>query len=109
MLYYKTYSNKYMTSQTLRALINEEFKRGKKLQSIQESVNKLLDLFESEQLLNNYSPGTIHNSFDFFDKCFCNPKNGGSGVCGCILSQRHTFTNSVATSTQNSQQQLLNG
>lgn len=26
----------------------------------------------------NYSPGT-----SFYDRCSCNPKNGGSGVCGC--------------------------
>ena len=28
----------------------------------------------------NYSPGT-----SFYDRCSCNPKNGGSGVCGCTL------------------------
>jgi hypothetical protein len=21
----------------------------------------------------------------YFDRCPCNPKNGGSGICGCIL------------------------
>lgn len=24
---------------------------------------------------------------DFYENCSCNPKNGGSGICGCVLSQ----------------------
>lgn len=23
---------------------------------------------------------------DFFERCSCNPKNGGSGICGCIMN-----------------------
>lgn len=26
----------------------------------------------------------------FADKCPCNPKNGGSGICGCTLNNRTT-------------------
>ena len=23
-------------------------------------------------------------AFEWYDKCPCNPKNGGSGICGCV-------------------------
>lgn len=32
------------------------------------------------------SPFSISPNTDFYETCPCNPKNGGSGICNCILS-----------------------
>lgn len=39
-----------------------------------------------------YAPGWSWSgtTTSHFDRCPCNPKNGGSGVCGCILNASTT-------------------
>ena len=45
-------------------------------------------LIEANRHLNNrpleYFTGTI----SYNDICSCNPKNGGSGICGCIMANQ---------------------
>lgn len=39
-----------------------------------------------EQLANN----ELERRAEILDKCSCNPKNGGSGVCGCTIGGSFT-------------------
>ena len=42
-----------------------------------------------------YNPtptNTPYNPEIYYEKCSCNPKNGGVGVCGCILNTWVTYT-----------------
>jgi hypothetical protein len=34
---------------------------------------------------------TTDTYYAYYEKCSCNPKNGGSGVCGCILGSLTTY------------------
>jgi hypothetical protein len=86
-----------MTVTTLRTLINEEFKRGKKLQNIQESVNKLLDLFELD--VHVYFDGIPTKPVTYADICSCNPKNGGGGVCGCTIALQPVIVQGTTTTS----------
>jgi hypothetical protein len=37
--------------------------------------------------------------FDYFESCGCNPKNGGSGLCGCVLGTRTIYSTSTNKTT----------
>jgi hypothetical protein len=82
-----------MTIETLKKLIEIEFERTGTISQFKHEVFRLIDLYESDKkpisLPNvNYSPtltlegdGTVPYSV----LCGCNPKNGGSGICGCTI------------------------
>ena len=31
------------------------------------------------------------NQVPFYETCYCNPKNGGSGICGCTISNKIVY------------------
>jgi hypothetical protein len=39
---------------------------------------------------------TTDGTKPYLNTCSCNPKNGGSGICGCTLGNGITFTNDVS-------------
>lgn len=96
-----------MTFETLKKLIDREFDRFDTIPEIHEGVEYLLSVYEKE-LLPDYTRPSIPNSGnpiyipkhnenlcgDIPDKvpygtiCPCNPANGGSGICGCIMGNQ---------------------
>ncbi len=59
-------------------------------------------LIEANKALCGRLPIVTHPPFpldslsnaNYFERCPCNPKNGGSGVCGCTLNNPVTYTTS---------------
>lgn len=39
-----------------------------------------------------YVPLQDNNVYDHYERCGCNPKNGGSGICMCVISSRTHIT-----------------
>lgn len=50
-----------------------------------------LEMMLPKEPIYPYSSGNWQPN-DHAEKCSCNPKNGGTGICGCVLSQQHSFT-----------------
>lgn len=84
-----------MKIETLKALINQIQCTSEEEEYVKNQALKYIDLFEKDQELKhqlpNYPPGI--RGFDPFEPlevpygeiCSCNPKNGGSGICGCVM------------------------
>lgn len=82
-----------MTKETLKKLIEVEFERCKTISQFKDEVFRLIDLYESEQ--NIITQKTIiplvygePDEVPYGSICGCNPANGGSGVCGCIMGNK---------------------
>lgn len=78
-----------MTKETLKQLIEIEFDRVETISQFKSEVFRLIDLYEQDK------PSTvvpiISNEPDevmYAEICGCNPKNGGSGMCGCIMGNK---------------------
>lgn len=89
-----------MNSETLKKLIEVEYERCETISQFKKEVFRLIDLYDSEIqnkniILDNiyYNNGTISHDGGIrnsekvymFEVCPCNPKNGGSGICGCAI------------------------
>ena len=48
-------------------------------------------LIEANKHLDRLTPKIDEKSFstDYYEKCSCNPLNGGSGLCGCTLNRKY--------------------
>lgn len=100
-----------MTLETLKQLIEVEFDRCETISQFKSEVFRLIDLYEKDKQPFTPTPGfiidplykpwnieegkPIQSGFKidygtYYDKCPCNPKNGGSGVCGCVMGDRTT-------------------
>lgn len=85
-----------MTLETLKQLIEIEFERTGTISQFKHEVFRLLDLYESDKkpisLPNvNYSPTLTlegNGMVPYSELCGCNPKNGGSGICGCVIGNK---------------------
>lgn len=61
---------------------------------IREEIFKLIDLYEEDRTseVNNFTPQTIlvglPDEVPYGSICPCNPTNGGSGICGCVMGNR---------------------
>jgi len=61
---------------------------------IREEIFKLIDLYEEDRTseVNNFTPQTIlvglPDEVPYGSICPCNPANGGSGICGCVMGNR---------------------
>jgi hypothetical protein len=109
-----------MKLETLRELIKNTSVTQKEIDAyggniedaVIDKVLKYIDLFEKDQepksQFPNYPPGV--KGFDPFEPlevpysevCSCNPKNGGSGICGCVMGNtmvRNPKRNSTLKST----------
>jgi hypothetical protein len=80
-----------MEKETLKKLIEEEFERCETISQFKKRVLELVDLYDNDN--ENHPlpyPVTIQTNeipdeVPYGEICSCNPKNGGSGVCGCIM------------------------
>ena len=61
---------------------------------IREEIFILIDLYEEDRTseVNNFTPQTIlvgqPDEVPYGSICPCNPANGGSGICGCVMGNR---------------------
>ena len=101
-----------MKIETLRQLIKQILCTSEEEEYVKEQVLKYVDLYESDQepkhQLPNYPPGVREfNPFEplevlYGEICSCNPKNGGNGICGCVMGNtmvRNPKHNSILKSS----------
>ena len=85
-----------MKASTLKRLVIEASERSNTKQDLLEEVIKLICIFEQDQELTKTNIG--HQVFAPFNQppgkvpyhtiCSCNPANGGSGICGCVMGNK---------------------
>jgi hypothetical protein len=76
-----------MKIETLKKLIELEINQCETMYEFKEKVIALIDMFEFDSETSNL----IDNSSDeipYHQICGCNPVNGGSGVCGCMMGNK---------------------
>lgn len=77
-----------MTKKTLKDLIEIEFDRCSTISEFKSEVFRLIDLYESDkEQVYTTQPilDSIPEEIPYHEICSCNPKNGGSGMCGCTM------------------------
>ncbi len=87
-----------MTKETLKKLIEIEFERCETISQFKSEVFRLIDLYDEDKSINIpqlqpvridippvYFPSSEPDEVPYFETCSCNPKNGGSGLCGCVM------------------------
>ena len=81
-----------MTTQTLKELIEFEYERSETWAGFKDQVFRLVDLYESDKPIipssNFVIDYGIPDEVPYGDICSCNPKNGGSGICGCVMGNK---------------------
>ena len=79
-----------MTTETLKKLIEIEFERAETISQFKSTVFQLIDIFKQENNSVPTPPALLDTSemVPFHEVCGCNPKNGGSGICGCIMGSK---------------------
>lgn len=82
-----------MKIETLKTLIELIPSNSNDGDFVKEHVLKYIDLFEKDQELKqrfeNYPfDPTEPLEVPYSEVCSCNPKNGGSGICGCTMANR---------------------
>jgi hypothetical protein len=111
-----------MTKETLKQLIEIEFDRVETVSEFKKEVFRLIDLYESDRpfipipgFSNVPFTSDVPDEVPYGMICSCNPANGGSGVCGCIMGNKMvknpkkyggltytTFTSSTDINLENS-------
>lgn len=87
-----------MTKETLKQLIEVEFERAGTTSQFKSEVFRLIDLYESDkQSTTGYQNSLLtvpcgNKDVPYSSICSCNPKNGGNGICQCILGNNMTTT-----------------
>lgn len=81
-----------MKKETLKELIELEFGRCETISQFKLEVFRLIDLYEQDKPFIP-TPGFRIETFEpdevpYGSICPCNPVNGGSGVCGCIMGNK---------------------
>ena len=80
-----------MKIKTLKKSIQMAAKNAKSIDEFQNMVELLIDVFEAdkEYFENPWDAPKINQYTNkpvlYADICPCNPKNGGSGICGCTV------------------------
>ena len=78
-----------MTTQTLKELIKIEFERFESVHELKESIFRVLDLYEKDQKPEQkYYMELPTDEVMYSEICSCNPKNGGNGICGCVMGNK---------------------
>ena len=82
-----------MTTQTLKELIEVEFDRCETISEFKVNVFRLIDLYGKD--VTTTFPGSITfptptepEEVPYGTICSCNPLNGGSGMCGCVMGNK---------------------
>ena len=107
-----------MTTQTLKELIEVEFDRCETISEFKANVFRLIDLYGKDVTTTfpgsfSFPTPTEPEEVPYGTICSCNPLNGGSGICGCVMGNKlvknpkkygDTFTtnmNTYSTNTNN--------
>ena len=81
-----------MKTETLKYLIEVEFERCETISHFKSEVFRLIDLYASEKEMAISTPDSYKDTnsemVPYHESCGCNPKNGGSGICGCIMGNK---------------------
>lgn len=82
-----------MTTQTLKELIEVEFDRCETISEFKANVFRLIDLYGKD--VTTTFPGSVSfptptepEEVPYGTICSCNPLNGGSGICGCVMGNK---------------------
>lgn len=87
-----------MKTKTLKALITNAIENSETKEELMAEVVRLIELFEEDreepisqppamQKFADYQPVSA-GKVPYSTICFCNPANGGSGICGCTMGNR---------------------
>ena len=76
-----------MKIETLKKLIELEFTQCETMYDFKEKVIELIDMFEFDSETSNLIDNTS-DEIPYHQICACNPINGGSGVCGCMMGNK---------------------
>ena len=82
-----------MTTQTLKELIEVEFDRCETISEFKTNVFRLIDLYGKDVTTTfqgsiSFPTPTEPEEVPWGTICSCNPKNGGSGICGCTMGNQ---------------------
>lgn len=93
-----------MTTKTLRTLIDDTINNDNLMvvmpgdvTALHKKISKILDLYEednSHPLPTPFVPtqgfmvGSLPDEVPYGEICGCNTKNGGSGICGCVMGNK---------------------
>ena len=84
-----------MNIETLKQLIEIEYDRCETISQFKSEVFRLIDLYEQDKPFIPTPGFTIGplptNEPDevmYGELCSCNPKNGGSDICGCVMGNK---------------------
>ena len=86
-----------MTSETLKKLITSEFKRSilssietQHLSELETIILNLIDLYSTDNIPASHISidNSLSDEVPYASICPCNPANGGSGICGCIMGNK---------------------
>lgn len=91
-----------MKTETLKIMIDAEFKRHKNLtisedrilKELNQYIKDAIDLYERDNKTDISVPSIPYDLWSFanndkvpyYTLCGCNPAKGGSGVCSCIMA-----------------------
>lgn len=56
-------------------------------QRLDELKQQIVEILQDYSSQHNFPQILCDSKTNHFDTCSCNPKNGGNGVCGCILNE----------------------
>lgn len=87
-----------MKTKTLKALITNAVENSETKEELMAEVVRLIELFEEDaegpigqapplQKFADYQP-VSGGKVPFHTICSCNPANGGSGICGCVIGNK---------------------
>ena len=78
-----------MTTETLKQLIEIEFERCETISHFKSEVLRLIDLYQQDKPFVPTPGFSINPEMVVYSEiCSCNPKNGGSGFCGCVIGNQ---------------------
>jgi len=82
-----------MTTQTLKELIEVEFDRCETISEFKANVFRLIDLYGKDATTTfpgniSFPTPTEPEEVPYGTICSCNPLNGGSGICGCVMGNK---------------------
>lgn len=109
-----------MNKETLKELIEIEFERSETISQFKKEVFRLIDLYEIDSLKISISEKPPQRGFiegkpfptipcinekedkvPYWTICSCNPQNGGSGICWCVMGNKMVSPNSSSNFTTN--------
>lgn len=94
-----------MKIETLKKLIESEYHKTNDISEFKVAILELIDLYESDQQFvptPNFWVEGLPDDIPYGEICSCNPKNGGSGICRCTMSNQSVYSNTIQSSDINS-------